>query len=75
MEDEQNDGVSMPTRPTSNIDELESKFPLAKLYLKAESYLEASNYEKMLAGEKAIKMLLSDADTQEVQKVLDNWFN
>lgn len=75
MEDEQNDGVKMPTRPTSNIDELEAKYPLAKLYLKAESYQESSNYDKMSAGEKAIKMLLSDASIEEVQDVLDNWFS
>ncbi|KYK95149.1 hypothetical protein [Aggregatibacter actinomycetemcomitans] len=73
MEDEYNDGVNMPRRPTSNIDELCAKYPRAAMYLKADSYSNAENYDKASAGDKAKKLLNEGGSIEDAQKILDNW--
>lgn len=73
MEDEYNDGVKMPTRPKVNIDELCAKYPRAAVYLKADSYSDAANYDKANAGDKAKALLDDGGSIDEAQKILDNW--
>lgn len=73
MEDEYNDGVSMPTRPTSDINELSNKYPRAAMYLKADDYSCAANYNKASAGNKAKALLDAGGSIDEAQKILDNW--
>lgn len=73
MEDEYNDGVNMPKRPSSNIDELCTKYPRAAIYLKADSYSCAENYHKANAGDKAKALLDKGGSIEEAQEILNNW--
>lgn len=73
MEDEYNDGVNMPRRPTSNIDDLCAKYPRAAMYLKADSYSCAENYNKANAGDRAKALLDRGGSIEDAQKILDNW--
>lgn len=75
MEDEQNDGVRMPTPPTVNIEELEAKYPLAALYIKADNFSGAENYAKAAAGRKAKDILADGGDPLEAARILDNWLS
>lgn len=75
MEDEYNDGVHMPVLPTANIEELEAKYPIAALYLKADSYTYSENYAKSAAGDKAKAILADGGDHIEAARILDNWLN
>lgn len=73
MENEYNDGVNMPISNFENIKELEKQFPRAELYLKAERYSLASNFEKSLAGDKAKEILKNGGCIEDAKSVLENW--
>lgn len=62
MEDENNDGVCPPKRPTGNIAELKAKYPRAAAYIAAEKYSNASNYAKAIAGDKALEKIINGED-------------
>lgn len=73
MEDEYNDGVNPPKKPTESLEDLKRKYPRAALYLKADSYSEASHYAKSGAGNKAKKLLEDGGSEDEAHKILNNW--
>ncbi|WP_220457319.1 hypothetical protein [Neisseria shayeganii] len=73
MEDEQNDGVRPPKAPQADIEALEQQYPVAKVYLKACDYSDASNYQKAGAGRQAKILLESGGSIEEANKILDNW--
>ncbi|AHG83103.1 phosphotransferase [Bibersteinia trehalosi USDA-ARS-USMARC-189] len=73
MEDEYNDGANMPKRPNSNLEELHNKYPLASIYLKAESYTFSENHHKFSAGKKAMALLDNGGSAEEANAILDNW--
>lgn len=73
MEDEYNDGVSMPIKPTSDIDQLKKEYPRAAAYVKADNYLMASNFLKSSAGATAMKILGDGGPLEEANNVLENW--
>jgi len=73
MDDESNDGVSPPTKPSSDSSALATASPRAALYLKAENYYYASNDRKVSAGRKAMQILTEGGSEDEARAVLDNW--
>jgi hypothetical protein len=73
MEDEDNDGARPPRRPTADLDELRKTYPVAALYLRAESYLNAENHHKYSAGKRASEIIASGGSIEEAKEVLDNW--
>lgn len=62
MDDEYNDGVNPPKKPTVDVDEIRAKYPVAAAYLKAQSYAYASHYAKVAAGEKAVERIANGED-------------
>lgn len=64
MDDEANDGVFPPTRPTADIPALLEKYPRAAAYLEAERYSMAAHYVKAAAGRKAIDAIIDGEDYQ-----------
>lgn len=62
MEDEFNDGVNPPARPSLSSDDLKKQYPRAAAYVKAENWTYASNYAKSAAGEKALERIINDED-------------
>lgn len=75
MENEDNDGVNMPVAPQVDIAELEKAYPRAALYLKAEEYSLAENFDKSIAGKKAKEILADGGELETAQKLLDNWLD
>lgn len=73
MEDESNNGVNMPSQPKISSEALCAQYPLAAMYIKAESYANASNADKSGAGKKAMAILRRGGNITEAQSVLDNW--
>ena len=73
MEDEYNDGVSMPEVPQADIKALEAKYPRAALYIKADDYCSAENHAKASAGEKAKAVLVEGGSLEDAAALLDNW--
>lgn len=62
MDDEFNDGVFPPKKPTANISELKAKYPRAVAYIKAEEYSFADHHVKSEAGKKAIDRIINGED-------------
>lgn len=73
MDDEYNDGLNPPEPLKYDINALTVQYPLAALYLKAEDFEGAANYQKASAGTKAKRMLENGACLSEAKAVLDNW--
>ena len=73
MDNENNDGVNPPKAPVSDLDSLRAKYPLAALYVKAESFEQASNYMKSSAGTAAKKALVEGSSPAEVAEIMDDW--
>ena len=72
MGDEENDGVRLPSRPSSDPAALATQYPLAALWLRTEDYLCASNYRKLAAGQTAQTLIL-EGETGKAQEALENW--
>lgn len=53
MEDEMNDGVNPPKRPSIEVAEIAKRYPIAAAYIKADNWSMASHYVKSAAGDKA----------------------
>lgn len=73
MDDESNDGVFPPEKPSSDPAAMAAEFPRAALYLKAEGYSCASNDRKASAGSRAMQILAEGGSEDEARAVLDNW--
>lgn len=69
MEDQDNDGAFPPMRPTVNVEELNTKYPRAAAYIKAENYSCAANYAKSSAGRTALEKIINGEDY--VQAIAD----
>ena len=72
MGDEENDGVRLPSRPSSDPAALATQYPLAALWLRAEDYLCASNYRKLAAGQTAQTLILG-GEIEKARETLENW--
>lgn len=59
-------------KPSPSSEELKVKYPIAALFLKAESYTESSNVDKFSAGQKALDLIYDDK-IEEAKEVLRNW--
>jgi len=66
MENECNDGVNPPKRPTVKSADLKEKYPRAAAYIKAENWSFSNNYAKSAAGEKAMKRIVDAEDYETV---------
>lgn len=55
MDDEYNDGVFPPKKPTVNLKNLYEKYPCAAAYIKAEEWSLANNYIKAASGKKGTR--------------------
>ena len=75
MEDEYNDGISMPSKPTEDIDELVAKYPKASVYLEAKGYENSSNFRKASAGREAKELLENGGTIEDAKAILKNWIN
>lgn len=73
MDDEQNDGVNPPIKPTLSLEELNLKYPRAALYLTAEAYECAGHFAKTSAGTRAKKLLADGGSIEDAKKILDTW--
>ena len=69
-----NEDCLYPTPPKNKLEDLMKKFPVAALYVKAESYSYASHYEKTFAGDKAMELILM-GKIEEAEKTLENWLS
>jgi len=72
MEDEQNDGVRMPARPTADTAALAREYPVAALWLRSEAYLCAANDRKYSAGVKAQALILA-GEIEKARDTMENW--
>lgn len=66
MEDEMNDGVNPPQRPTVEVAEIARQYPIAAAYIKAENWDNASHYRKSGAGSRAKTKIENGEDYQTV---------
>lgn len=57
------------------IADLKAKYPRAAVWLKADGYEAASNFEKSAAGRKAKKLLEEGGSIAEAEAILGNWIN
>ena len=71
MDDEFNDGVNPPAKPTSDINALKLQYQRAAAYITAESWENASNYMKSAVGKKAKESILEGADIEETIKCME----
>ena len=62
MEDENNDGVNPPTKPTADLDALYKQYPVAAAYLRAKAYEYSSHYAQSAAGKTAAKKIADGGD-------------
>lgn len=73
MEDESRDGVAMPAQPETDVAALETEFPRAALYIKAEEYSMAADDRKATAGNRAKKLLAEGGSEKDAAAILENW--
>ena len=64
-EDEYNDGVNPPTKPTVSLAELRAKYPQAAAYIKAENWSYAAHYKKSSCGLHAMNQIREGEDYQK----------
>ena len=55
-------GLGVRPRPVYDMKALEEKYPRASAYLKADSWSDASNFEKASAGKKALERIINGED-------------
>ena len=72
MNNEANDGLRLPARPTADPAALATQYPLAALWLRTEDYLCALNYRKLAAGQTAQTLIL-EGEAKKAQEALENW--
>lgn len=76
MEDEYNDGVNPPRRPSTSVADIKAKYPRAAAYLKAESFTYASHYAKSGAGARALERIINGEDYETVITEMESeWEN
>lgn len=68
-------GLGVRTKPMYDFDKLYDMYPLAKAYLKAEQYQNASHYAKSAAGRKAIEAIIDGADPNETIDAMEAEWN
>lgn len=74
MDDQDNDGVRPPVKPTANIAALSAKYPRAAAYIKAQNYGCAANYAKSSAGRKALEKIINGEDyAQAIADMETEW--
>jgi len=75
MEDENGDGVNPPSQPKSNVPQLAKQYPVAALYVKAQRFVDASNFRKSAAGSKALNLIAKKgaAAIDEANEIMGNW--
>jgi hypothetical protein len=66
MNDEFNDGVNPPKKPSKTIEEVTSLYPIASAYLKAESFILSNHHAKYSAGKKAKERIINGEDFKVV---------
>lgn len=71
-ENEFNDGVNPPAKPTSDINALKLQYPRAAAYITAESWEYASNYAKSEAGAKAKRAIADGVDAESAIKIMES---
>lgn len=72
MDDEFNDGVNPPAKPTSDINALKLQYHRAAAYITAESWENASNYAKSAAGAKAKRAIEDGVDAETAIKSMES---
>lgn len=76
MDDENNDGVNPPTRPTVKSSELAKQYPIAAAYLKAESWECSSHHVKSSEGRKAKNIIAEGGYYANAITAMEiNWSN
>jgi len=74
MDDEQNDGVNPPSKPTVKSSDIAAQYPIAAAYLKAQSYEYASHFTKSAAGRKAKNAISEGKDyVVAIEKMEKEW--
>lgn len=67
-------GLGVRPQPTTDVDALLEKYPVAAAYLEAQSFADADNYIKSAAGRKAVDAILSgSAPAAAVQTMRSEW--
>ena len=67
-------GLGIRPQPTTDIDALLSRYPVAAAYLDAQAFADADNYIKSEAGRKAVDAILSGSDpSAAVQAMRNEW--
>lgn len=70
----ENSGFNYPTEPSMKLSVASSKYPVAAAYLKAQSYADASNFNKYSAGKKAVTAIENGEDyTKVIEEMESNW--
>ena len=75
MDDEYNDGVFPPKKPTASSKDLMSKYPRAAAYLKAESWSYSEHFVKSAAGRKAMDRIINGDDYEQAIADMDKEFS
>ena len=74
MEDEMNDGVHSPKRPTKEVADIAKQYPIASAYIKTDNWSMADNYVKSGAGSKAKKAIENGEDYKiAIEKMEQEW--
>ena len=76
MEDQYNDGVHPPRRPTANIEELQKQFPAAAAYLRCERIADSAHWSsgKARSFREAAESILDGADWEDAEaKASETW--
>ena len=58
-------------KPEYDFEDMYKKYPMARAYLKAEAYANASHTYKRMAGKKAVERILNDEDYTQVIKDME----
>ena len=67
-------GLGGRPKPEYDFDKMYEQYPLARAYLKAEAYANASHTYKRMAGKKAVERILNDEDyTQVIEGMEAEW--
>ena len=74
MDDEYNDGVNPPRKPSVDSAAVARKYPVAAAYLKAESWEYASHHAKVAAGKTAKQRIVAGEDYKIVIDEMESEF-
>jgi hypothetical protein len=76
MDDEYNDGVNPPVKPTIKSSDLRNQYPVAAAYIKARGYSNASHFAKASAGNTAMDRIKNGEDhTRVLADMEKEWSN